>query len=295
MKPISLNKKCTSVRESFIINKNIIPQFYTIWHNHPEVEILYIEKDSGEALIGDTSIPFAANELMLYGPNLPHMFKPKLPNGKHPVGGVEAIVLHFPAKLVQSALRLIPEFFMVEALLKRSSRGLLFKNENCKKEASVLLKRMLNTEGYEKMLDFIRLLCLLAQQEEYDLIASQGYIDAFNVENVRLEKVYQYIFKHYKRSDITLAEVAKVANMNATAFSRYFKKVTQKTFIQFLNEVRIGYACKVLLEEKKSIAEVAFACGYNSSSNFNRQFKLIKQLSPSAYLKQRTAAYPLSA
>ena len=286
MRPIVLNKKSSSVRQSFIINKNILPQFYTVWHNHPELEILYIEKDQGTALIGDASLPFAAGELMLYGANLPHMFKPALPSDDHPSEGVGAVGLHFPQQFVEASLEVIPEFFEVKALLRRASRGILFKNDISKKEAGSLLYRMLNEEGADRMLNFIKLLSLLAREEEYELIVSEGYVASLNAGNERLEKVYQYISKNYSKSDMNLEEVALIANMNTTAFCRYFKKITKKTFNQFLNEVRIGHACKLLLEEKRTIAEVAFLCGYNNTSNFNRQFKKIKQLAPSAYLKR---------
>ncbi|MEM6316076.1 MAG: helix-turn-helix domain-containing protein [Bacteroidota bacterium] len=237
--------------------------------------------------MGDATFPFQAGELMLYGANLPHQFKPNLPNGEHPTEGISAYVLHFPMDFVKNSLQNIPEFDILHHLLDQSPQGLRFLDARCQQKAGKLMRKMLAEEGFDRMLYFIRLLRLLAQQHSYELIASRGYVNSLQAGSERLEKVYQYISKYYDKADMTLEEVAIIANMNRAAFCRYFKKIAHKTFVQFLNEVRIGHACKLLLETNKSIAEVAFSCGYNNTSNFNRQFKLIKRVSPSGYLRGR--------
>ena len=99
-----------------------------------------------------------------------------------------------------------------------------------------------------------------------------------------LENVYEYIIKNFKEN-ITLTDVANVAHMNPSAFSRFFKRVNRKTFSEYLNEVRVGYSCKLLIENKNNISEICFESGFNNISNFNRQFKKTMQYSPTEYIK----------
>jgi AraC-like DNA-binding protein len=150
------------------------------------------------------------------------------------------------------------------------------------------MKAINEGNNYKRVTLFFDLLNLLEIDQGFDFIASSGYVNSISLQKGRLEKVYDYSIENFSDSSICLEKVAESINMNKAAFCRYFRKVTHKTYIEFLNEIRIGNACKILLEdENKSVTDVAFLSGFNNMSNFNRQFKIIMGQSPSTYLKLR--------
>ncbi len=124
---------------------------------------------------------------------------------------------------------------------------------------------------------------LISNSTDYKLLANEGYANLLKeTETDRMNKVHAYVMKNF-REKITLDDVAAIANMSATSFSRYFKMHANKTFSDFLTEIRIGYACKLLVEKKMSISETCYESGFNTLSNFNRQFKEVTHHSPLAY------------
>ncbi|MEO0473879.1 MAG: AraC family transcriptional regulator, partial [Bacteroidota bacterium] len=126
----------------------------------------------------------------------------------------------------------------------------------------------------------------LALHSVVEQLASKGYVNAFQrTQNDTLDKIYEYIFQNFDQS-ISLEEIAGLANMNPSAFSRYFKRINQKTFSRYVNEIRIGFACRQLMEQKDNVSTICYESGFNNLSNFNRQFRLIKGISPSEYRKQ---------
>ena len=139
------------------------------------------------------------------------------------------------------------------------------------------IQEMLELEGFDKSIRFLMILNRLAKHRDYKLLASQGFINSLKTsENKTLDNVHAYIFKNFNKA------------MNTSAFSRFFKRVNRKTFSRYLAEIRIGYACKLLIENKYNIATVSYEAGYPNLSNFNRQFKLIMKCTPSTYVKEHT-------
>ena len=131
----------------------------------------------------------------------------------------------------------------------------------------------------------LRVLQELAERKKYRELSSMGYSTLLNQsESRRLNGIYAFILEHF-RNDLDMKSVAQYANMTPQAFSRYFKKCTRKTFISFLNEVRIGYACRLLSEKSMSVSQVCFESGYSNLSNFNRQFKKLKSITPTQFTK----------
>ena len=125
----------------------------------------------------------------------------------------------------------------------------------------------------------------LSIHNDFKLLSSEGYVNSFkNTKSKNLDKVYEYIFKNFNQQ-IYLSDVANIANMNPSVFSRFFKRVNRKTFSKYLNEIRIGYACKLLTEQKHNISAICYESGFNNISNFNRQFKAVKGVPPSEYVK----------
>lgn len=139
-------------------------------------------------------------------------------------------------------------------------------------------------DDFERVIELFSILKLLSEDQQYELLASPSYIRSIEGgQNKRMEKVYQYVMDNFQQS-ISLEEIANVANMNPAAFSRYFKRITHKGFSYFLNEIRIGYACKLLSEEEYNIAQISFDSGFNNLSNFNKQFRSYLKITPSEYI-----------
>ncbi len=169
-------------------------------------------------------------------------------------------------------------------LLDKAKRGIKFSGAT-NKIIIEKINKMMHHIGFERILIFLEVLQLLSRQKNYVLLSSQAYLSTFKeIRNSKILPVYDFVMNNFKEN-IRLEEVAKIANMNASSFSRYFANNQKKTFTQFLNEVRIGYACKLLIEEKANITGACYECGYHNVSNFNRQFKIIKKKSPSEFIK----------
>ena len=288
MKSILLNKINNSIQKSFIIHPKIYPQAYSLWHHHKEYEVLYFVKNSGTAYVGDKIIPYQGGTLMLLCANLPHMFVPKLNSEDYPDNVIDAYVLHFSVEIVNAMIGNIPEFKSINKLFNNWKRGMVFNNIKNNEEIFKLMQEINEGDNYKRITLFFDLLNLLEMDNRFDFIASAGYVNSISLPKGRLEKVYDFSINNFSDSSICLDNVAESINMNKAAFCRYFKKITHKTYFQFLNEIRIGNACKILLEdENKSITDVAFLSGFNNMSNFNRQFKIIMGQSPRAFLKMR--------
>ena len=288
MKSILLNKINHSIQKSFIIHPKIYPQAYSLWHHHKEYEVLYFVKNSGTAYVGDKIIPYEGGTLMLFCANLPHMFVPKLYSEDNPDNGIDAYVLHFSVEIIDAMIKNIPEFKSINKLFNNWKRGMVFNTIKNNEEVFKLMQEINEGDNYKRITLLFELLNLLEMDTKFDFIASAGYVNVASLPKGRLEKVYDFSINNFSDSSICLDNVAKSINMNKAAFCRYFKKITNKTYFQFLNEIRIGNACKMLIEEEnKSITDVAFLSGFNNMSNFNRQFKIIMGQSPSAFLKLR--------
>jgi AraC-like DNA-binding protein len=287
MKSILLNKISASQQQSFNIRPKIYPQAYSLWHHHKEYEVLYFVKNSGTAYVGDKTIPYKGGTLLLLSANLPHMFVPKLNSEEHPDNVIDAYVLHFSYEMINAMIENIPEFKSINNLFNNWKRGMVFNNIKNNKEVFKLMQEINEGSNYKRITLFFELLNLLEMDKSFDFIASAGFVSATSLPKGRLEKVYDFTILNFNDSSISLDNVAESINMNKAAFCRYFKKITHKTYFQFLNEIRIGNACKILIEEDKSITDVAFLSGFNNMSNFNRQFKLIMGQSPSSFLKLR--------
>jgi AraC-like DNA-binding protein len=179
-----------------------------------------------------------------------------------------------------------PEIKAVAGLFGRARRGLQFRGKEVSKVLPVL-DQMPNLTDSRKLMGLLETLLVLAEEASYDYLTNQDYYFDYSRDEERMWKINQYVYAHFAEK-ITVADVARVANMSETAFCRYFKSRTLKNFTRFLNEVRIAYACKLLQKPGFSVTEACFESGFNSLSYFNRQFKEIMKLSPQRY-RQRAA------
>ena len=284
---LRLLNRSSSDNSSFTTKVNKYPCFLKVWHYHPELELVVILKSQGTAFIGDSMEYFDKGDVFLIGENTPHMWlNDKIYFKKHSKLIAQAIAIHFKKEFLGSAFFKTPEMIHILELFDRSRLGIKFLNINSKIKEDI--DEMTKLKGYEKTISFLNILNNLSKHKEYKLLSNHGFINEFQIKKSKvLDKAHAYIFKNFNK-DISLKEVANIANMNSSAFSRLFKKVNRKTYSRYLLELRIGYACKLLLEGKSNIFTICYDVGFNNISNFNRQFKLIMKCTPTEYLKTHT-------
>lgn len=274
---------------SFMVTHHVEPFFLKIWHYHPELELVLSLKSNGTRFIGDSIKKFEEGEVVLIGKNLPHMWlndESYFKQGSTRVA--EDIVIHFNKEFLGLDFLESHEMKPIAELFYKSRYGIKFINPN-EKVLKGIKKIDALKPGFERTIKFIKILNALALHSEFELLSSEGFVNSFKQnKNESLDRTYEYIFENFAQP-ISLKNVAEIAGMNPSAFSRFFKRVNRKTFSRYLNEVRIGYACKLLIENKSKIITICYESGYNNISNFNRQFRAIKQLSPSEYLAQQNA------
>ncbi|WP_215223864.1 AraC family transcriptional regulator [Echinicola shivajiensis] len=271
---------------SFLVAKHSYPYFLDIWHYHSELELVYILKSKGTRFIGDNIEQFDQGDLILIGENLPHLWQndPEYFDEKVEASA-EAYSVHFNKNFAGEDFLRLPEMKQIRKLLEKANQGIKFLGET-KKNALLWMQKLHDAEGVDQLVILMEFLATLSKEDEIELLSTDGFSFPLHITgDDRVDKVYSFTFNNFKRN-ITLEEVAELVHLNPTAFCRYFKKSTKKTYSKFLNEIRVGYACKLLIEERLNISEVGYECGFNNLSNFNRQFKNVMDISPSEYMKK---------
>ena len=266
-----------------ILNENAA-HFYPYWHFHPQYEIMLIESSSGTRYVGDSISLFGDGDITLMGSNIPHLFRshPEYFDPKSEKRA-KATVLYISDIFIHSDFFNLMETLAIKELMQLSKRGLLIVGES-KAEVAVRLQKIAKGSGMQRLIDFISLLHFIATKGEYEVLSSLGFSQSLDQGDLsRLNKIFDYLLKQFQKN-ITLHEISNIANMSPASFCRYFKERTNKTLITFLNEIRIGHACKLLIENKNmNISQICYDCGFNNLTNFNIQFKKIKKMTPLAF------------
>lgn len=269
--------------KSFVLFKEAGKSFPCPWHYHPEYELVLVNKSTGRRLVGDHVGYFNEGDLVLMGPLLPHVWvnDSKYINGQADTLA-EAIVIHFKENFLGEHFLDIPEMSQFKNFIRLSNRGIAIKGES-KEEIISIMEKMPDLNGIQRLASLLTIFDLLSKTTDYELLASPGFVKTNNVNSSeRLNKVIEYILANFDQ-DISLPKVASTVNMGLTTFCNFFKENYRITFVEYLNTVRIGHACKLLTEKDQNVVEVAYECGYNSLANFNRQFKKYKQMTPTEY------------
>ncbi len=262
------------------------------WHFHPEIEIIYCIKGKGTNFIGNSISTIEEGELLLIGKNLPHTRqRDKDHYLTNPDDTPESIVVQFREEFLGKDFFTIDEFRPVAALLSRALHGLKFKGAG-HPEAIDKLYVLRDCDPAEAVIELLGILHILARSQDYAYLNHVPYPTESN-ENVtrKINTVYSYTIENF-RNPISLDDVAALTHHSVSAFCRYFKTHTRKSYFQYLSEVRIAYACKLLMEGNLDISEVCYASGFNNFSNFHKQFKRIVRLSPGEYRKQGKSKVP---
>ena len=280
MKPIF--KKVDSKSEgAFVARIDQFAQFYNKWHFHPELELTHIVKGRGTRFVGDNIEFFKDGDLILIGSNLPHVWKNQ---NKESELSVARVVQFLPNFMGEDILKLV-EFKNIQKLLIKSSFGLKIEGE-VKVLILGFLNKLFKTEDpLERIILIIKMLDCLGTSDETIPISKSLFLVELDKQNKdRLNRVIDYTITNFA-SKIMLEDVASISNMSVSNFCKFFKVRVKKTYVQYLTEVRIGMSCKMLIENQLSINRIAYDSGFVNISNFNRAFKINKNMTPFSYRK----------
>ncbi|SEL61134.1 AraC family transcriptional regulator [Parapedobacter koreensis] len=268
---------------SFVVRKQIEPYFDPTFHLHPEFQISYVMEGEGNRFVGDSIKPFKANDLVLIGPNLPHVWRnDNAYFEKDSPLSTTVIVIYFHDHFLGETIHEKAEFESIKHLFQRSQCGIEIAGDT-QRRVSQLMVELLELKGTDSIIQLLKILNTIALSEECHLITGT-HSKSYNTEaeTDRMNKVYAFIMKNFHRK-IHLEEVASIASMTCTSFSRYFKSRVNQSFSDFLKEIRIEYACKLLKEGKMNIDRIGYECGFQSLTNFNKQFKAVVGKQPHQY------------
>lgn len=266
--------------ESLIATEVKEKRFSAPLHFHPELELTLILESSGKRFVGDSIEYFEPGDLVLVGENIPHFWSndENLSEDSYSL----AIVIQFNKSFLGENFFKLSGAEHIDTLIKNSSRGICLNDVSTKELVKEKLLKILDLGAFEKTLLLLEILNIFAKSDVYYL-SSPGFKPYLQeIDCTRMNKVYNYVYNNIN-SSFDVSEIAGLLNMSVSAFSHYFKKRTQKTFTQFINETRIGNAKRLLIETDKSIAEIAYESGYNSLSNFNKQFYSLAKVSPKTF------------
>ncbi len=285
MKP-KLLKVPKTPTHSFSVREDRDPFINNRWHYHSEVELIYFHEGSGTQFVGDDIKRFHSGDIILVGSNLPHYWRYDEGYFKGDKDWpVHSTVIHFSENFWGDPFLDLPETKPIRSLLERARRGILV----TEKEGAAIqmgIEKMRGSDGVGRIIALIECLSAFAGSDRLTFLSSIGFRQDFSeFESDRINAIYDYTFRRFSQK-IYLEEVAAVAGLVPNSFCRYFKSRTGKTYSQFLTEIRIGHACKLLIDNRISIKQLCFESGFNNFTCFHKQFKTITGKSPQHYQKE---------
>lgn len=250
--------------------------FNPLFHFHPEYELILFRQGKGKGIIGNKTTAYKHHSFFMLGPNLPHCFTSD--NNEEN----KAYVIQLNREVLDHTTSHIPEIKPIHLLLEKAKYGLKFEDDLGKKHYKKF-QQLFELSGFDRLIHLLSILNDLAKAPGVELLTSPGSLPRVNLkEYERINIIYEHVFEKFKEP-IPLSEVASLLNLTEIAFCRYFKKITRRTFVTYLNEYRIGHACKLLSTTDKNVSEIAFDSGYESIANFNKQFRKHTGTSPKGY------------
>ncbi len=287
MKP-ALQKSPISAERAFEVKLLQASHFDPDFHFHSEYQLFVVLEGAGTRFIGDHVSPFKKGDLVFTGPDLPHVWRSDM---EYLEGNkqftTEGIVIYFHENFLGETVLQHAEMYRIKQLFAKAQRGMEITGTTAE-QVTAMMNQLRETKDFESVLELLKILNVLSHTADYKLLASAGYTNSLKESDTeRMNKVHAYVMKNF-REKISLQQVAGIANMAPASFSRYFKTHSNKTFSDFLTEIRIGYSCKLLIEKQINISQACYDSGFNTLSNFNRQFKAFTQHTPLEYRKKYT-------
>ena len=271
--------------QSFSVRQDMKPDPNNKWHYHEELEIILFHKGAGTQFIGDSVRKFKAGDIVLIGSDLPHylMYDQQyfFDKGQEPC----TTVIYFRESLFGERFLSLPECRKIKLLLEKSARGIMLSGSPAENLAQHI-RKLLSAHEMFRMTALMELLAVFAELQQTDLLSSAGFkYDKSSLEAERINAVYNHSLKNFRRK-IDLNEISSETGLTPNSFCRYFKKATGKTYKEFLNDIRIGYACKLILDNKLSVKQICYECGFNNFSCFHKYFRETTGYTPQNYFKE---------
>ena len=270
-------------QESFRLQEDQEVHFYDHLHQHPEVQLTLILESEGKVIVGDFVGTFKPGDIFLIGPNLPHVFRNDSKYYQEEVGQyAHSITVFFEWQSFGEKFLSMPELAHLQELSNLSARG-LFLQEPIRNRVDQLMKQKFRKNGMDLLIVLLKILKRLSENKGTEALSSSGvYNDFDEVDGKKLADIYRFTMNEFHRK-ISLDEVASIAHMTTNSFCRYFKKRTRKSYVDFLTEIRIGQARKLLQQDDLSISQISLEVGFNNLSNFNRKFRELCSITPTEF------------
>jgi AraC-like DNA-binding protein len=286
MKPF-VQKLPLPENSSFLAATYRTPHFEVGWHQHEEYELILFTEGSGLSFIGkqagDVSQAvgsFKPGDIYFLGSNLPHTFQ------KHGDQVTSAVVVQFKEDCWGRTFLTMPECRNIKQLLELAACGLMITGDT-RYQLQPLIKTLETANDGNRIILLLQCLQIMASAKEYVMVSTPDIMEYNNDDKECIERIFKYTNDTF-RDQICLRKVASVACMSVPSFCHYFKRHTQKTYINYLNEVRIGHACNLLLQTNKPVTEICYESGYSTITHFHRQFLRLKRITPLQYRKRYT-------
>ncbi|WP_423822519.1 AraC family transcriptional regulator [Salinisphaera sp. SPP-AMP-43] len=274
-------------RHSFYWHTHGFPSPLAQWNFHPEYELHLIRRSHGHYMVGDYAGRFGPGNLVLVGPNLPHLWFSDLARDDEIIERRD-VVVQFRGEWLEALMRLCPELRRVETLIKDCGRGVRFDDAAA---AATRLEAMEHQDQVSRVSTLIDLLGRLSRSDYRQLASPNYHLGQAGVRSEQVDAILSYVHRHFNRH-ISMAAVARWQGMTPSTFSRFFKQATGDTFVAFVRRLRIDHACRLLLDPRYTVADICFMAGYSNLSNFNRHFRRVTGLSPREYRQSSDHAEP---
>lgn len=285
----ALQKSPIPMSRIFVAKELKEKHFDATWHAHNEYQIFIVLKGKGTRFIGNTVQSFSEGDLTFLGPGMPHLWRSdSIYFDKRSRLLTHGLVIYFRGDFIGDLIEK-EEMQQVRSLLMKAKQGIEYRGQAVV-QLGTMIAQIIAAHSTASLIQLLQLLEKMAQTKAYRLLHNADYIYKLKEsETRRINLVYNYAAQHF-HTRITLRKAALLLNMTPTSFSRYFRMKTSKSFSDFISELRIRHACKLLCEdEDKTVGEVSYACGFNTLSNFNRQFKLHMKMTPKMYREKFAA------
>ncbi len=256
------------------------------WHYHNDFEISFITEGTGKRIVADSIEEFQPGDLVFIGRNLPHVWIADKEQRGLSNRTLEMVYLQFSSNIFFPQLLALPEFKQIKHALEMSDRGIHIVGQTLN-EVSELMLQLPYLNSFDRMTYFFRMMHIIGQSDSNIHLASEEYLKKrFRTGNKRISILHDYLMNHY-REDIDLTRLASLVNMAEGSLCRFFKMNVGLSIFEYLNQIKVEFACNLLMNKEMNMADVSFDSGFNNLSHFNKQFRKYTGVTPTEYRKVR--------